>query len=127
MIQHDGTLKIDDWYIYEEDITPYFELNVDIMPNIDFRHVSEQSAIYSAFVLGDQQIFDQIVATCHELAEMAVKFNFSGYVLDYEPYFDYSIEHTRAYLSFASIMKHAIDGVDSRISPDSAGYPYRRV
>lgn len=127
VVEHSGGYRIDQWFRYEDHITPYFALNVDVMPVIDFDRADGESAIFSAFVLGDQQVLNALMATAQDLANTAVAWNFSGYVLDYEPYWEATVEHTEAYLSFAAMVKHAINAVDNRIDPGASGYSYRRV
>lgn len=127
VVEKDGGYRMDRWFVYQDDITPYFALNVDVMPVVDFDVQNGQSAIYSAFILGDQQVLEALTVTARDLAEIAVSHNYSGYMLDYEPYWEPTVEHTQAYLSFSAMVKHAIDAVDNRIDPFSPGYAYRRV
>lgn len=126
-VDGDGSWHLDQWFNYEDDIVPLFSTHVDIMPVVDFGHYIEDAAIYRAFVLGEQAVFDNLLATAYSLAELAVSHNYSGYMLDYEPFFEATLEHAQAFLSYTSIVKHAIDSVDSRIKPSAFGYPYRRV
>lgn len=124
----DGVLNEDRWFRPEKHIAPYKREvpHIDLMPVLDFRWTSTDSAIYSAFVLGNEAVYAQLVETAQAVADKIVEFDFSGIILDYEPYHDYSMDHVQGYLSFISMVKNAVDDADRRIVPGGS-YHHRRV
>lgn len=128
VIQMDGVLTIDRWFRAERDLVPYKEEipHIHVIPSVDFKWNGSHSAIHAAYNLGDSAVYDNLMASAAQLADLAVFYDFAGFMLDYEPYFDYSVTHTQAYMAFFHAVKNAIKDADRRIVPGGS-YRYRRV
>lgn len=112
----DGSLNIGKGYTFDEHVKPYLDMDIDVMPCIDVRVSSRdesQSAIFQGILQGDDDILARIRETAAVLAKLATEQNFSGFVVDYEPSFAYTLEHVEALMKFISILKEELSSVDT--------------
>lgn len=118
-VELDGTLKVGKDYAFDQHVKPYLDQGLDVMPCIDFVVSSReacQSAIYQGLVQGDSAILASLRATVAELAKFANDQKFSGFVIDYEPSFAYTLEHVEALQKFVGMLKAELSKYDKEFA-----------
>lgn len=125
-IDFDGSLRLVKQYDPDKHVKPYVDMGIDVIPCIDFYVSSRsksESAIMQGLVEGDADILQNLQQTAATLAKIAHEHRFAGYVVDYEPSFDYTERHAQGLTKFLSILKQELstfDAVQARVSMSGA-------